>query len=354
MNFIWGDRTGTIGYNAGVIAPRRMNFSGLVPVPGDGRYEWNGFLPIKDLPHVLNPDKGFYNTSNDYQVPLGYDHMEAIHRVWADPYRGRAVAETLASGRKFSVADMMALHNNDISLPARSLVPLLRDVTIADPVSRKAAQRLLHWNFVLDKDSVEAGVYEMFQRNLMVNVKNVLVPQAARDVITPPLTRIVSALAAPEGSFGKDPVAGRNAVLVKSLDQAVAELTKRLGPDMEKWNLGAYHYARILHPMSGALRPDLEAKFDVGHSPRGGDAYTITATGGTDNQGAGGSFKIVSDTYDWDNSVGLNNPGQSGDVNDPHYRDLYELWSRGKYFPIFFSRTKVESVAEKTITLAPK
>ena len=354
MNFIWGDRTGTIGYNAGVIAPRRMNFSGLVPVPGDGRYEWNGFLPIKDLPHVLNPEKGFYNTSNDYQVPLGYDHMEAIHRVWADPYRGRAVAETLASGRKFSVADMMALHNNDISLPARSLVPLLRDVTITDPVSQKAAQRLLHWNFVLDKDSVEAGIYEMFQRNLMINVKNVLVPQAARDVITPPLTRIVSALAAPEGSFGKDPVAGRNAVLVKSLDQAVAELTKRLGPDMEKWNLGAYHYARILHPMSGALRPDLEAKFDVGHMPRGGDAYTITATGGTDNQGAGGSFKIVSDTYDWDNSVGLNNPGQSGEVNDPHYRDLYELWSRGKYFPIFFSRPKVESVAEKTITLAPR
>ena len=354
MNFIWGDRTGTIGYNAGVIAPRRMNFSGLVPVPGDGRYEWNGFLPIKDLPHVLNPEKGFYNTSNDYQVPLGYDHMEAIHRVWADPYRGRAVAETLASGRKFSVADMMALHNNDISLPARSLVPLLRDVTITDPVSQKAAQRLLHWNFVLDKDSVEAGIYEMFQRNLMINVKNVLVPRAARDVITPPLTRIVSALAAPEGSFGEDPVAGRNAVLVKSLDQAVAELTKRLGPDMEKWNLGAYHYARILHPMSGALRPDLEAKFDVGHMPRGGDAYTITATGGTDNQGAGGSFKIVSDTYDWDNSVGLNNPGQSGDVNDPHYRDLYELWSRGKYFPIFFSRPKVESVAEKTITLAPR
>ena len=207
---------------------------------------------------------------------------------------------------------------------------------------------------MLDKDSVEAGIYEMFQRNLMVNVKNVLVPQAARDVITPPLTRIVSALAAPEGNFGKDPVAGRNAILVKSLDQAVAELTKRLGPDMEKWNLGAYHYARILHPMSDALRPDLEAKFDVGHSPRGGDAYTLTATGGVDNQPTGGSFKIVSDTSDWDSSVGLNNPGQSGDVNDPHYRDLYELWARGKYFPIFFSRPRIESVAEKTITLTPR
>lgn len=354
MNFVWGDRAGNIGYNAGVIAPRRMNFSGLVPVPGDGRYEWNGFLPIKDLPNVLNPEKGFYNTSNDYQIPLGYPHMEVVHRVWADPYRGRAVAEVLGASKKFSVADMIALHNNDISLPARSLVPLLRDIAISDPVSRRAAQRLLQWNFVLDKDSVEAGIYEMFQRNLMVNVTNTIVPPAARDFITPPMTRIVASLTAPDGSFGSDPMAGRNAVLVKSLDQAVAELNKRFGADMEKWNLGAYHYARIFHAMSDALRPELEEKFNVGRSPRGGDAYTLTATGGTDNQPTGGSFKIISDTSDWDNSVGLNNPGQSGDVNDPHYRDLYELWARGKYFPIFFSRPKVESVAEKVINLTPR
>ncbi len=352
-NLIWGDRTGNIGYNAAVIAPRRMNFSGLVPVPGDGRYEWDGFLPIKELPHVLNPDKGFYNTSNDYQVPPGYDHMEAIHHVWTDPYRGRAVAEVLGASKKFSVADMTALQNNDLSLPARSIVPLLRDIPIASPMSQKAAARLLHWNFVLDKDSVEAGIYEMFQRHLMANVKDTIVPAAARAVITPPMTRIIASLAAPDGSYGADPIAGRNAVLAKSLDEAVAELSKRLGSDMEAWKLGAYHYTKILHPMSEALRPELEARFDVGTLPRGGDAYTITATGAGDALTGGASFKIVSDTYDWDNSVGLNNPGQSGDVNDPHYRDLYELWARGKYFPIFFSRSKVESVAEKILTLTP-
>jgi penicillin amidase len=51
--------------------------------------------------------------------------------------------------------------------------------------------------------------------------------------------------------------------------------------------------------------------------------------------------------------VGLNSPGQSGDINSPHYRDLYELWARGKYFPIFYSRSKVESVAEATFLLTP-
>jgi penicillin amidase len=61
----------------------------------------------------------------------------------------------------------------------------------------------------------------------------------------------------------------------------------------------------------------------------------------------------VIDTEDWNNSVGLNNPGQSGDINDPHYRDLYPLWSEGKYFPIFYSRAKVETVAETRVMLEP-
>ena len=122
---------------------------------------------------------------------------------------------------------------------------------------------------------------------------------------------------------------------------------------MQTWTLGAYHYARILSPFATAVTPQLEQQYDVGQSPRGGDSYTITATGGSDNQSAGGSFKIVMDTENWDNSVGLNNPGQSGDVASPHYRDLYNLWSLGKYFPIFYSRTKVDSVAEKRLTLAP-
>jgi penicillin amidase len=355
LNFVWGGKDRSIGYQAAVIAPQRPNFSGLVPLPGDGRYEWSGFLPIAELPHVLNPEKGFYNTSNDNQVPPGYAHMDAVHYVWADPYRGRSVAEVLSSGRKFTVADMIQLQNSDLSIPARSLVPLLHDLSFADPAAAKAADRLLHWNYVLDRDSVEAGIYEMFQRRLMTNVQALLVPAAARSFLgMPPLVRIVSFVTAPDGRFGSDPVKGRNDVLTKSLAEAVADLAKRLGPDMEKWKLGAYHYAKILHPMTAAVKPDQQGKFDVGPLPRGGDAYTITATGGTDRQLTGGSFKIVSDIEDWDNSVGLNNPGQSGDARSPHYRDLFEYWARGKYFPIFFSRPKVESVAEEKLTLAPQ
>jgi penicillin G amidase len=179
-----------------------------------------------------------------------------------------------------------------------------------------------------------------------------VVPKSAQELIGVSMSRIIGWLYAPDGRFGGDPIGGRDAVLTKSFEEGLGELNKRFGSDMEKWRLGAYHHATIIHPISSALKPDERARFDVGDLPRGGDGYTIDATGGSDNQTAGGSLKMIVDTEDWDQSIAQNNPGQSGDVNDPHYRDLYELWARGRYFPLLFSRPRIESVMEKKIRLS--
>ena len=215
---------------------------------------------------------------------------------------------------------------------------------------------LLGWDRVLDKDSVPAGIYEMFQRRLLVNVRDLVVPKEARDVFgTIGMKKTIEWLFAPDARFGEQPVAGRDRLLASSLEQAVAELTRKLGPDMAAWQYGQakYHHALIRHPLSGAVKPEIRAQLDVGPAPRGGDSYTVTATGGTDNQISGGSLKMIANLDDWDTSIALNNPGQSGDPASPHYRDLFELWSRGKYFPIFYSRPRVESVAEQTVVLQP-
>jgi penicillin amidase len=261
------------------------------------------------------------------------------------------VAEFLGSGRQFTVADMAELQNDNLSIPARRIVPLLRGLKLTQAATLAQA-RLAHWNFMLDQDSVEAGIYEMFQRRLLVNMRELIVPKSAQEMIGASMSRIIGWLYAPDGRFGGDPIAGRDAVLAKSFEEGVGELHKRFGNDMEKWTLGAYHRATIVHPISAALKPAERARFDVGDLPRGGDGYTIDATGGSDNQTAGGSLKMIVDTEDWDQSIAQNNPGQSGDVNDPHYRDLYELWAQGRYFPILFSRPRIESVMEKKIQIS--
>ena len=116
-----------------------------------------------------NPDKGYYNTSNEFQIPRGWPFTQALHYVWTDPYRAQdSVCRSAGIGAANSaVADMVRLQNNEMSIPARSLTPLFRDLDIDDPVVKKAADRLLHWDHVLDEGfRREAGIYEMFQRHL--------------------------------------------------------------------------------------------------------------------------------------------------------------------------------------------
>jgi penicillin G amidase len=355
-NMVWADRGGNIGYQAVGVAPIRPNWSGLVPVPGDGRYEWGGYLPIENLPHVYNPDKGYFATANNYLFPRDYEYPKAQHHTGADPFRASRISEVLGSGRLHTIADMIRLQNDNVSIPARSLVPLLRDLTIADATAAKARDLLLKWNDSVDADSVPAGIFEMWQRRLVTNVREAVVPTEAQKFIgNVSMKRLIDWMNAPDGRFGANATAGRDELLVRSLTEAVAELTKKLGPDMNNWYWGQqkYHHALIRHPLDEALKPDIRGKLDVGPLPRGGDSYTVNATGGGDNQVSGGSFKIITDTENWDSALGLNNPGQSGDPDNPHYRDLFELWARGKYFPVLYTRPKVESATEERLSLQP-
>jgi penicillin amidase len=98
-----------------------------------------------------------------------------------------------------------------------------------------------------------------------------------------------------------------------------------------------------------------EATHDAECRPRaarGGDREAPPAVA-TIRQTSGGSFKLIADTEDWDNSIGLNTPGQSGDPDSRFYRNLFDMWSKGRYFPVAYSRKKVESVTDSVTQLAP-
>ena len=359
-NMVWADRAGNIGYQAVGVSPIRPNHSGLVPVPGDGRYEWDGFLSIKALPSVLNPEKGFFGTANNYTlhaIPEWYPHWEALHYTWGDQMRAARVEEVLANGQHVTVVDMMNLQMDELSVAARNLVPLLRNLQGVDGVADQARAMLLDWDYVVDKDSVEAAIYVSWERRLRANVRDAVVPANARGFFRGVnMKRMIDWLVAPDGRFGDDPIAGRDAILTNSLTEALVSLNERFGtPDMTTWRYGGeqFKHALIRHPMSGAVNPDLRRRLDVGPLPRGGYGGTVHSTGGGDNQTSGASFMLVTDTENWDNSVGLNNPGQSGDPDNPHYRDMFELWARDRYFPIFYSREKIDSVTESTLMLQP-
>ena len=354
-NMVWADREGNIGWQAVGIAPIRRNFSGMVPVPGDGRFEWDGYLPIKAKPNAYNPARGWIETSNSNYTSPNYAHPEAIGFTWADPFRWARGSELLGSGRKFNLQDMVAIQHDYLSIPARTLVPLLRTLKAENATVELARQRLLDWDFVLDADSIEAGIYVAFERQLQEAIQVLKLPEAARPFLRIGMKRLIDFLLAPDGDFGADPIAGRDAFLLGALEAGVQELTGRLGPNMSAWHYGQtrYKHARLRHPLSPAVNAAMRDRLEVGPVPRGGNSYTLGSTGSADNQPTGASFRIFVDTRDWDTALGMNTPGQHGDPDSPLYDNLFELWAEDRVFPAFYSRKKIESVLFEHLEISP-
>jgi acyl-homoserine lactone acylase PvdQ len=65
-------------------------------------------------------------------------------------------------------------------------------------------------------------------------------------------------------------------------------------------------------------------------------------------------FAITFNPTDWDRSMAINAPGQSGWPESAHFADLVKLWSDGQQFPLAFSERAVQANTEATLTLTPK
>jgi penicillin amidase len=68
---------------------------------------------------------------------------------------------------------------------------------------------------------------------------------------------------------------------------------------------------------------------------------------------AGASYREIFDLSDWDNAVGVNVPGQSGQPGSPHYDDLLPLWTRGQYFPLRYTKQSVDRETTDLLELRP-
>jgi penicillin amidase len=353
-NLVYADVDGNIGWQAVGLSPIRPNWKGLLPVPGSkGEYEWRGFLPLAALPRSYNPRKQFIATANhnilppDYRRDLGFE--------WSAPFRFRRIEEVLGAGKQFSVEDFKGLQHDETSIIARELVPALKDLKIEDAATREAAEMLLRWDFSMAKDSVAATIFEVWLEKLRANIFKPVVPAEAWSLLGGRISieRLISTVKNPDAKiFGANAKFKIAAAMVKSLDEALIDLRKRVGADLKSWRWGAVHIAEFKHQLSNTSTREV---FDLQGVGRGGDANTVNATGGAEfRQTAGASYRQILDLSNWDNSVAINVPGQSGQPGSKHYGDLLPLWAEGKYFPLLFSREKIEQHSHERLRLVPK
>ncbi|MGO9946573.1 MAG: penicillin acylase family protein, partial [Steroidobacteraceae bacterium] len=143
-NIVYADRAGNIGEHSVGLAPLR-SWTGLLPMPGIGNHEWAGFLPTSQLPHTFNPAAGFVATANHKMIPEHYPYQVGFE--WEPPYRFERIRSFIESAHheqhKLTVADMEALQNDVVSLPARELQTLLRSTALRENL---ALAEFLRWD----------------------------------------------------------------------------------------------------------------------------------------------------------------------------------------------------------------
>lgn len=356
LNLVYGDTKGDIGWSAAGRTPVRANWDGLMPVPGDGRYEWKGFVEDGGLPVSRNPKAGYFATANAMNIPAEPEYPRTKRKLgfeWADPTRTERIHEVLDGLPKATLADSMALQTDSVSPQARRGVALLRTLGSShDPDVAKALTLLKAWDGAETTDSVAATIYETWAvKHLGLHAVRAANPSGT-------VRRLI-------GASSPDPVltwleaqpsAVRAPVMLAALADALAELRGRLGPDMATWTWGRLHTAKFVPAIAELADPALAARMTLGPLPVPGSSSTPRAAtwrASDFTQSAGASVRVVMDVGAWDNSMVINTPGQSGDPDSPHYGDLFPLWASGGYVPLRYSRAAVEADAETVIRLTP-
>ncbi len=342
-NQVYADIDGNIGYKPAGRFPIRENWDGLLPVPGDGRYEWQGYFDMDTLPEEYNPKRGFSGTANAMNLPEGYPiDKYRIGFEWSSPWRYKRLWEVLSADDQHTLENSLALQRDYHSILARRIIALLPDL-------QKHAQGMLltEWDQRLETDSAAAAFWNVwYTRHLEPALAERLRNGAdTGDMVLDPLT-ILDLLASAEGQ----------AIAYNTLAPAWAETATYLGDNPESWRWGDLHRISFRHPLEHMAPADLQAQMQMPSYSRGGNANTTNNTGFRGNGFAvasGASFRMVVDVGNWDNAFATNAPGQSGDPRSPFYDNLLDNWATDDKFPLLYSRTAIEKNDAFSITLLP-
>lgn len=343
VNHVYADVTGTFAWVPSGWTPIRVGWDGLLPVPGNGRYEWQGFLDHEKLPRVVAPEKGYIATANEMNLPDGFPHQ--VGYEWVDRARTDRIHDKIDSLEKVSVEDSCRLQTDPVSYPALRLARLAL-AHCSQPVMRNLFDG---WNGSLDAQSAAGALCEIWwAKHLKPKLLARLVPDAdLRALIVPgDVESILRALENPDARFGANPKNGCAELLSETLDAAIADCRQRLGDDPALWQWGRVHHAFFEHSLA-AVAPSAK-QWNIGPFSHAGSSTSPMHTGYRPSDFRtthGASVRIVVDVGDWDRSRCINAPGQSGDPRSPYYRNLAPLWADGDFVPLLYTREAVDAAA---------
>jgi penicillin amidase len=340
-NFVYADVDGNIGFHAAGKLPRRVGYSGDVPVDGSsGNFDWDGFIPFDQLPSVFNPPSGIIASANQDTFPS--DTSFPLNGKFAPPDRARQIRDLLSARVNWRAEDLLSVQKDVYSAFGKFLdaqiLAAYEKRHAHNPSLEDAVTLLRTWNGQMDRGQAAPFIITLAYQHVRTSVAEnaspgqgpAYVPQVAPAVIEKLLRE------RPSGWF-RD----YDEMLLRAFVDAVEEGRRIQGRDVKRWQYGAYLKVAIMNPIVHRL-PVVGKYFDIGPVPMSGSSTTVKQT----TQLLAPSMRMNADLADWDRSLLNIVTGQSGQILSSHYRDQWKDYYNARSYPMQFNSVNAKSTLE--------
>lgn len=360
FNFVFADVHGSIAHQSTGLVPVRSNHAGEVPQLADQGDSWEGFIPKEELPHMINPKRGWLGTANHDTRPDDYPYYYSNH--FSPYYRYQRMSEVFSANEKFNALDLWALIHDVQNKQAEQLVPIFIDALQEDDRTRDLASILRNWNQKDAIDEVGAAVYTVLYNELLYLVLNDELPDDVEDLYWQNVyywnQRLDSLLVSDHDFIDIVTTPERETLPDLIIEAGVFTnqmLTDRFGSNKDVWTWGKLHTVYFYSPIrregfgSGLLGAEL--------LPKQGSNQTLNRGGFTKDKehsyetGWFSSFRMVADMDDDEKVMGVVSGGSSSRIFHPYYKSQLEHWKTGKWIPYWISEEKIRAHARHELVL---
>jgi penicillin amidase len=333
QNFLFASKSGDIAIWQQGTFPLRWKGQGLYIMPGeDSSYNWKGWIPQQDNPHVLNPAQGFLQSANQRPVDATYPYFIPGHYI---EERGISVYNHLDTMNNITPQDMMKLQNDVYSPLAADAIPFLLkhlDENYLDSDELKFVDSIKHWDYRVTASSGTATIYQIWLDSLKKVIWSDEFARVKKTVTYPDEHTLFENLKRDTTFHFIDNI---NTPQVETLNQQVttafkmasSTLSKLQAKDSLTW--WKYKDSYIRHLLRDAVRP-----FGRYNIKAGGWGNVINAF----TKDHGPSWRMIVQLTPETEAYGIYPAGQSGNPGSPFYDNAINDWVAGRYYRLWMMK----------------
>ncbi|MGD1947593.1 MAG: penicillin acylase family protein [Croceivirga sp.] len=360
FNYVFADINGNIAHQATGLVPIRKDSNGDQPKRGNQSASWSGFIPKEEMPHMVNPERGWVGTANHDTRPDNYPFYYSNH--FSPFYRYERLKKVFDTTDTFKAEDLWDLIFDVKNMQAEKLVPIFVSTLEQNEKTQDIAEILKDWNREDEIEEIGASVYNVLYNELLFHILDDELPNQLEemfwengyywnqrlDSLMLSNHPFIDNVETPEKETLSD-------LVLKAGLRTKEVLTEKFGDDQSNWKWGDLHTVYFYSPIkqNGFGSKLLGAEL----LPKNGSTQTLNRGGSTVTKTHDfetswfSSFRMVADMNDEEKLMGVVSGGSAARIFHPYHKSQLEQWKTGDWIPYWISEAKIREHAKHELIL---